>query len=147
MRRARSRMDIRATVAMLEASPKASSRSFGDLSQGPASQRPLGRRSRAGAGSLGGLAAPPPLVAMPLDLAGEIVGGLVDRADHVVRRVLRAEGDSLEVEGDLGDLRARDRGVLLLGQLHFRESKVRNLLCDLLEAFLDPFPEIGPDRH
>src|SRR3954447_4351895 len=57
-------------------------------------------------------------VAVALDLAGQIVRGLVDRADHAVRGFVRAEGYSLEVEGDLGNLRLRRvPRVAFLGQL------------------------------
>src|SRR3954454_22591736 len=88
------------------------------------------------------------LVAVALDLAGQIVRGLVDRADHAVRGFVRAEGYSLEVEGDLGNLRLRRvPRVAFLGQLDLGEGEFRDLLRDLLEALFDAPPKLVTDRH
>src|SRR4051794_39529294 len=75
-------------------------------------------------GSLLLLAAPPALVAVALDLAGQVVRGLVDRADHAVRGLARAKCYALEMEGDLRDLRLRRvPRIALLGELHLSQGK------------------------
>src|SRR4051794_40455395 len=57
------------------------------------------------------------LVAVALDLAREVVGGLVDRVGHARRRASRAQGHALEAQRALHYLTFLDRRVALLAQL------------------------------
>src|SRR3954466_6436733 len=54
------------------------------------------------------------LVVVALDLPGDVIREQVDRVRHVARVLPGAERDSLEVEGRLGHLRDRVRGVAFL---------------------------------
>src|SRR5690242_11014240 len=66
---------------------------------------------------LGALAPAAPLVAVLLDLAGQLLGDEVDRVPHVVGALGGAEGDALQVQGHLGDLGLADRRIPLLPEL------------------------------
>src|SRR5687767_3302056 len=96
---------------------EAARRPFRPLSDGREGARSpgsgLGRRRRPLCrGAL--LAAPAALVAVALDLARELVRDQVDRVLDVARGLLRAQGDALEVQGGLGHVALRVRGVALL---------------------------------
>ena len=80
------------------------------------------------------LAPVPPLVAVALDLPGQLVRDEVDRVLGVPRGVLGAEGRALEVQGRLGHHLLRVGGVAFLVQLDIELGQLADLLADLLEA-------------
>ena len=90
----------------------------------PAGVRRQLRRGRGGA-LLAALAA---LVAVPLDLAAELVGDQVDRVVEVPRRVLRAQGDALQVQRRLGHHVLGVGRVALLADLDLEHGQV-GLTC------------------
>src|SRR6476646_1840609 len=93
-----------------------------------------------------GLAHPAALVAMALDLAGELLLAEVDRVAQVARPVARAQRHALEVEGRLGDLVLGDRRVALLRELDLEVGEVRDLLRAPPEALLHVLAQVVGDR-
>src|SRR4051794_14077886 len=63
------------------------------------------------------LAPGPPLVAVALDLPGEVLRAEVDRVREVARGLAAAERHPLQVQRRLRNLRLRDRGISLLEDL------------------------------
>ena len=92
-----------------------------------APDRLLRRGSGGGVGALprSRVPAPAALVAVALDLAGELVGHEVDRVHQVGRALPRPQRDALELERGLGDL-LRDRGFLAAAR---RRSCARSETC------------------
>src|SRR5215207_4428374 len=89
------------------------------------------RDGRRGGGA--GLAALAPLVAVALDLAGQLVRDQVDRVLEVARRLARAQRDALEVKRGLRHLAVGVGWVALLEELHLEDRELGDLLADLLE--------------
>ena len=83
-----------------------------------------------------GLAAVAALVAVALDLPGELLDDEVQRVVHVRRGVARAQRHPLQVERRLGDLAVGDRGVALLVDLDLQAGQLRDLLDHLAQAAL-----------
>src|SRR5215218_7499401 len=113
----------------------------GPRSPGSAVGQRWRRRLRGGAL----LAAPAALVAVALDLAGELVGDQVDRVLDLARGLLRAQGHALEMQRRLGHLALGIRGVALLRELDLEHRQLGDLLADLLEAPLDTLAELVGD--
>src|SRR5439155_19923692 len=94
----------------------------------PRSGRPRGRDARAGAPAAGkgsllvdpcpALVDAAPLLARLLDLAGELLGELVDRGLHVRRRCLGMQDVPLEPDRPLRNLVRGDGRILLLDELN-----------------------------
>src|SRR5688500_3909535 len=104
----------------------------------------LGRRRRSLCrGAL--LAAPAALVAVALDLSRQLVRDQVDRVLDVARGLLRPQGDAFEVEGRLGHVALRVRGVALLRELDLEHGQLGDLLAHLVEAPLDDLAELVGD--
>src|SRR5262249_31650102 len=104
--------------------------------RGARTGRRVGRRGRAR------FAAFTPLVAVALDLNGQLLGAQVDRVHQVGRSIARAKRDALEMERGLGDLRIGDGRVALLENLDLELSQLRHLPGDLSEALVYVLPQV-----
>src|SRR5690349_9781023 len=101
-----------------------------------------GRRDLCRGARLAALAA---LVAVALDLPGELLCDEVDRVLDVAGGLRRAQGDALQVQRRLGDAALRVGGVLLGRELHLEHRELRHLLADLLEPLLHAFAQFVGD--
>ena len=88
------------------------------------------------------LAPPAALLAMALDLAGELLLAEVDRVAKVARAVLRAQGHTLQSQSGLRHLVVGDGRVALLVDLDLETRELRHLLAHLREAPLDVLAEL-----
>src|SRR4051812_11530655 len=141
IRRARSSNDIGIRLAVAGGAPGA----FFALFYGRASGCRL--RCRGARFDLRGEPAPALLVAVALDLAGQLVGRHVHRLGVARRGVAGAQRRALQPEGDLGDLRVGNRRIALLRQLDVALRERRDLLGDLLEALRDSLPKLVADHN
>src|SRR4051794_16374484 len=91
------------------------------------------------------LAPRPPLVAVALDLAREVLRAEVDRVRELARGLPAAQRDPLEVQGRLGHLVLGDRGVALLEHLDLETGELGHLLAHLREALLDALAQLVAD--
>src|SRR5215211_2184196 len=92
------------------------------------------------------LAPPAALVAVPLDLAAELLGDEVDGVVQVAGGVLRAQRDALEVERRLGHLVVGVGRVALLADLDLQHRQLAHLLGDLVEATGHVLAQLVGDR-
>src|SRR4051794_12705557 len=101
------------------------------------------RRSRR-PDALGGRALAPPaaLLAVALDLTGELFLAHVDRLAQVAAVVLRPQRDALQHEGRLGDHAVGDRRVLLLPELHFEAGEGPHLVGHPPKTLLHVLPKL-----
>src|SRR5687768_1798963 len=79
-----------------------------------------------------------PLVAVLLDLAGEVLGHQVDRMPHVGGALARAQRHPLQVQGRLGDLRLANGRVALLAQFELELRERGDLPRHLVELLVHP---------
>src|SRR5215210_4294370 len=86
-----------------------------------------------------------PLFPVPLDLTGQIVRHQVDRLTHGLGALAGPQGDALQVERGLGDVRFADLRVALFDQLDLQLGEGRDLPGDLLRLALDPLTNVVVD--
>ena len=88
------------------------------------------------------LAPPAALLAMALDLAGELLLAQVDRVPQVARAIVRAQGHTLQSQGGLRHLVVGDGRIALLVDLDLETRELRHLLAHLREPLLDVLAEL-----
>src|SRR4051794_30749384 len=104
------------------------------------------RLTELAAGRRGARLAPgPPLVAVALDLPGEVFRAEVDGVREVARGLAAAERHPLEVQRRLHDLSLGDRGVALLEDLDLEPREFGDLLAHFGKALLDALAELVAD--
>src|SRR3954452_8558571 len=106
--------------------------------------RPLAEPLGLGRGANGfgpDLAPAPSLLAMALDLAGELLLAQVDRVPKVARAIVRAQGHTLQSQGGLRHLVVGDGRIALLVDLDLETRELRHLLAHLREPPLDVLAE------
>src|SRR5512133_2557858 len=76
------------------------------------------------------------LLAVPLDLAAQVLGHLVDRVEDLGGGFPRAQGHALEVERGVDDLAVGDPRIALLAQLDLEHGMLGDLPPDAVEPLL-----------